>query len=68
MNIYKVIDQARDAYFVRAVDAEAAQAAFEAWRDLPSVENPAGRAILSVDLIASDDPTLLGRQNYVEAP
>lgn len=76
--IYKVIDEARDVFYVcitaadpvdETADTAAAQAAYEAWRDVPNIENPTGRAVISVELFASDDANAIGRSfpNYLEA-
>ena len=67
MNIYKVTDEAHDVFMVRVTPADpadpdadhaAAQTAYEAWRDVPNIENPEGRAVIEVILVASDDSAL----------
>jgi hypothetical protein len=55
MKLYEVIDLARDKFYVLGTNRADAQTKYETWRDTPdNIENPEGRDVVSVVLIASD--------------
>jgi hypothetical protein len=66
MNLYLLINEAHDNYFVRAVDEATAISKYETFRDANPSLFPEPFPIIDASLVASDDPATEPWPNYID--